>query len=99
MPKGLIYAEIEITDQAEFREYAAIAHTSVTAFGGTYIVRGGDPKALEGDHDFNKRTVVLTFDSPERALEWYNSPMYAPMKAMRIRSTNSKLVLYTENEQ
>lgn len=67
--KAFIYAEIEIIDPMKFGRYAAIAHTSVTAFGGTYIVRGGDPKVLEGEHDFEKRTVILTFDSPERALE------------------------------
>ena len=48
MPKGYIYAELEVTDPALFKTYRPLAAASIAAFGGRYAVRGGDPKVLEG---------------------------------------------------
>ena len=49
MPKGYIYAELEVTDPALFETYRPLAAASIAEFGGHYAVRGGDPKVLEGD--------------------------------------------------
>jgi hypothetical protein len=49
MPKGYIYAELEVTDPALFETYRPLAAASIAEFGGRYAVRGGDPKVLEGD--------------------------------------------------
>ena len=49
MPKGYIDAELEVTDPALFETYRPLAAASIAAFGGRYVVRGGDPKVLEGD--------------------------------------------------
>ena len=43
MPKGYIYAELEVTDPALFETYRPLAAASIAAFGGRYAVRGGDP--------------------------------------------------------
>ena len=48
MPKGYIYAELEVTDPALFETYRPLAAASIEEFGGRYVVRGGDPKVLEG---------------------------------------------------
>src|SRR4051794_21444879 len=48
MPKGYIYAELEVTDPALFETYRPLAAASIAEFGGRYAVRGGDPKVLEG---------------------------------------------------
>ncbi len=42
MPKGYIYAELEVTDPTLFETYHPVAATSIAAFGGRYAVRGGD---------------------------------------------------------
>jgi uncharacterized protein (DUF1330 family) len=47
---------------------------------------------LEGDWA-PKRLVVLEFPSFERAKEFYNSEEYGPVKAIRLNSTISKMVL------
>ena len=46
MPKGYIYAELEVTDPALFETYRPLAAASIAMFGGRYAVRGGDPKVL-----------------------------------------------------
>jgi len=47
MPKGYIYAELDVNDPALFETYRPLAAASIAEFGGRYAVRGGDPKVLE----------------------------------------------------
>ena len=97
MPRGYIYAEIEVTDPAVYEEYRKRVPATIAAFGGRYAVRIGDPQVLEGDRDV-KRSVILEFDSRERALEWYDSEQYRDVKALRLRSAKTHVVLYTGND-
>jgi len=94
MSKGYIYAELEVTDPALYETYRPLAAASIAAFGGRYVVRGGDPKVLEGAGP-PRRAVLLEFDSPERAMEWYNSPQYQEAAQIRRRSASTKAVLMT----
>jgi uncharacterized protein (DUF1330 family) len=97
MPKGYIYAELEVTDPALFETYRPLAAASIAEFGGHYAVRGGNPKVLEGDGP-PPRSVLLEFDSPERAMEWYNSPQYQAALQIRLRSAKTKVLMLTGNE-
>jgi uncharacterized protein (DUF1330 family) len=49
---------------------------------------------LEGDGP-PPRSVLLEFDSPERAMEWYNSPQYQAALQIRLRSAKTKVVMLT----
>ena len=71
-------------------EYGKRVPETVAAFGGTYVVRGGVPEKIEGDYE-PKRIVVLQFESVEKAKEWYNSEMYAPLKEMRMKASTGDL--------
>ena len=71
------------------RPTGPLAAASIAEFGGRYAVRGGDPKVLEGDGP-PPRSVLLEFDSPERAMEWYNSPQYQAALQIRLRSAKTK---------
>jgi uncharacterized protein (DUF1330 family) len=91
MPKGYIIGEIHVTNPgAEYEEYRAKVVATIEAFGGRYLARGGDPTLLEGDAPLG-RTVILEFESPERAKEWYNSPEYQAVLPLRLRNTKSRL--------
>ncbi|MDE2573368.1 MAG: DUF1330 domain-containing protein, partial [bacterium] len=48
--KGYILAEIDVTDTAGYDSYKTLAAKAVSAFGGCYLVRGGSPQVLEGEH-------------------------------------------------
>jgi len=98
MPKGYIYAELEVTDPALFETYRPLAAASIAAFGGRYAVRGGDPKVLEGNGPA-PRVVLLEFASKERAMEWYNSPQYQAALQIRLRCASTKVVLLTGNSE
>lgn len=89
---GYVIADVEVTDEALFEEYRKLVPGTVAAYGGKYLVRGGDWEVREGEWT-PTRTVVLQFDSVERAREWYDSPEYAAPKQMRIKSTNSSVII------
>ncbi len=89
---GYVMADVEVTDPELFREYQKLVEATVTLYGGRYLVRGGDSEVLEGDRVPN-RSVILEFDSVKRAREWYNSDEYAPALGMRLRATNSSVII------
>jgi uncharacterized protein (DUF1330 family) len=91
MPAYFI-AEIEITDPAGFEEYRQLVPAVIQQYGGRYLVRGGATETLEGDWQ-PKRVVVLEFPSLEQAKRWYNSEAYRGPKALRLKTTRSKMIL------
>ncbi len=92
MTKGYILAEVEVTDAKLFEEYRQQVAATLHAFGGRFLIRGGDPVRLEGDHPLH-RFVLLEFDSPERAREWYHSEQYQDILPLRLRSSRADVVL------
>ena len=91
MPAYVI-ADVEVTNPELFEEYRKLVPATVEAFGGRYIVRGGDSEVAEGDWT-PSRTVVIEFESFEQAKAWHSSEMYAGPKQMRIDSTNSSVII------
>ena len=65
---------------------------AIAAYGGRFVVRGGAAETLEGDWK-PARLVVLEFDSLERAKEWWSSPEYAPAKALRQKSSRTRMIV------
>lgn len=92
MAKGYLFAEVEIIDPALFEDYRSKVPATIAKFGGRYLVRGGEPTRLEGDRTL-RRFVVLEFDSPARLAEWYHSPEYAPLKALRQKAARTHAFL------
>jgi uncharacterized protein (DUF1330 family) len=91
MPKGYLVAELEVTNMEGYQEYRRQVSAVVAAYGGRYLVRAGEAKLLEGDGGPG-RMVVLEFDSPERALEWYNSPEYQAILPHRLRNATGRAI-------
>lgn len=87
-----VIVEVDVTDPEGYEEYKAPAAANVLASGGRYRVRGGKTEVLEGDWQ-PTRLVVLQFDSIEQAKAWYNSEEYEPLKGIRQRTTNSRMIL------
>jgi len=87
-----VIVDIHITDPRTYETYKAQAASTVEAFGGRYLARGGNVETLEGDW-LPGRTVVLEFPSTQRAREWWGSQVYAPVKAIRHASARSRMIL------
>jgi uncharacterized protein (DUF1330 family) len=87
-----IIADIEIKDEAAYREYQALVPATIEMYGGKYLVRGGEATVVEGDWATN-RVVVLEFPDAETAQRWATSPEYAPVAEIRHRAANSKAII------
>jgi uncharacterized protein (DUF1330 family) len=90
MPAYLI-ANIEITDPAGFETYRERVPAVVAQFGGRYLIRGNPPTVAEGKLFFTRLTV-LEFPSMEALQNFYNSPEYAPLLAIRTACSKSDVV-------
>ena len=92
MAKGYIIAELrDIARNDEFADYRDKVLDTVTAYGGRFLVRGGHPAVVEGGGKADV-AVILEFDSPERAMEWYNSPAYQAILPSRLRNSTGRLI-------
>lgn len=87
-----VLVEISIHDYNEYEEYKKLTPASIAAFGGKFVVRGGQTETLEGEWQ-PERIVILEFPTVERAKEWWNSDLYAPAKAIRQRNATSKMIV------
>ncbi len=80
---GFAIFNIDITKPEKYKEYVEKVKPVAEKFGGEYIVRGGETTIVEGNWTF-PRTVVIKFPSYEKALDWYNSQEYKPIKQIRL---------------
>lgn len=87
-----VLVDIVVSNSEAYERYKKLAPPSIAAYGGRYLVRGGAKEVLEGSWELN-RFVILEFDSMERARAWWASPEYAPAKALRVASADSKMIL------
>jgi uncharacterized protein (DUF1330 family) len=87
-----IIVEIDIHDAATYARYRELAPPSIGAYGGRYLVRGGDSRVLEGDWA-PQRLVILEFPDRDRAAAWWSSPEYAEAKALRQSCASADMVL------
>lgn len=89
---GYIIAQIDVTDPDKFKDYSSKVSPTIEAFGGEFVVRGGEMEVLEGDWAL-PRCVVIKFPSVEQAKAWHESDVYKPLLEMRLSSANANLVV------
>lgn len=89
---GVLIGRVRVTDAEKYKEYSARVPAVVAQYEGTYVVRGGPMEVLEG-HWEDLRMVVVTFPSMERARQWYASPEYTPLIAIRQSASEGDLML------
>ncbi|MFC7493972.1 MULTISPECIES: DUF1330 domain-containing protein [unclassified Nocardioides] len=65
---------VEITDETKLAAYAALAGPALTGAGGTFLARGVPEAVYEAGQP--TRSVLIAFDSVERAVAAHESPAY-----------------------
>jgi len=91
MPAYII-AEVSIHNPLEYEDYKKLTPKSLEPYSGKFIVRGGKSETLEGDWN-PERIVVIEFPDTAKANAWWNSEGYAPAKALRQRTSYTKMIL------
>jgi uncharacterized protein (DUF1330 family) len=89
---GYVINDMEVTDPVAFERYRQLSPPTVAQYGGRFLVRGGATRCLDGGWS-PKRLVILEFASVEQATAWFDSPEYAPARALREQSARSNIIV------
>jgi uncharacterized protein (DUF1330 family) len=87
-----VIVDIDVKDKDAYAGYIQMSPTSIAAYGGRFLARGGRTEKLKGEWT-PKRLVILEFESLDRAKQWLDSPEYAPAKAIRHRTASTNMVV------
>jgi uncharacterized protein (DUF1330 family) len=90
-PPAIVVIDInDITDPEGFKAVTQrpTASTATVMQGGRYIARTGNITALDGTTP--KRSIIIAFDSVEKAKAWYNSPEQKKINEIRMKTTKSR---------
>ena len=91
MPAYLI-SDLTVRDAASFETYRTRAAAFIHAYGGRYLVRGGEISVLEGERR-PSALVVVEFPDVATAQRWYRSPEYANALETRDQALVRSLVI------
>ena len=92
MPAGYVIAQLKITNPESYKEYIEKVNPIIKKFGGEYLVRAGEYQIFDGETNF-PRIIILKFPSYEKALEWYNSEEYKPIKKIRLDNSEGTNII------
>jgi uncharacterized protein (DUF1330 family) len=90
--KAFVIAAETPTDESLFSEYRRAVPATLQAFGGKFIVRGGNLQLLEGEWP-HSRLVIIEFPSRAAAEGWYRSPEYQKIIGLRHAGSTGNLVI------
>ena len=86
MAAGYVIAQLKVTNPENYKEYVEKVPDVIKKYGVEYLARGGEHEVVEGEDNF-PRIVIIKFPTYEKALEWYNSEEYKPVKPIRLKNT------------
>ena len=89
---GYLIADVEVTNQELFAEFAAGILRLVEERNGKYLVRGGTTEVVDGDRTPH-RVVVIQFESYEKVRDFVNSAEYRELAELRSRSSTSTTII------
>jgi len=95
--KAYVVAAEATKDEAVYATYRKEVPATIAAFGGKFVVRGGQLTTLEGEWP-HPRLVVIEFPSRAAAEGWYRSPEYQKILPLRINSTVGNLIIVDGSE-
>ena len=86
-----VISDLEVRDPVLIDEYRKLAAASIAQYGGRYLARGGTIHQIAGGWT-PESIVIVEFPSIERAHEWFDSPEYAPARAIAVRALSRRLI-------
>lgn len=89
MNKAYVIAHPRVTNMEKFKtDYASKVDATIQAFGGKFLVRTPEKLASEGEQ--GSLSVVIEFESKEKAMGWYNSDAHQQIVGHRRSNTEDK---------
>ena len=91
MLKGYWIVRVDVTDQEQFKAYAAANAGALKKYGARFLVRAGRFTIPEGTT--RARNTVVEFPSYQAALDCWNSPEYQAALKLRLPVSTIDLVI------
>jgi uncharacterized protein (DUF1330 family) len=95
MPAYCLFDNLKITDPAKLERYKAAVAPVVAQYEGRYVVLGGQVERVEGEWA-PAFPVLIEFPDLAKARQWYHSPEYRPLKALRQQAGSYNAVFLEE---
>jgi uncharacterized protein (DUF1330 family) len=90
--RAYVIAQVNVHDATKYQRYIELVPSSIAAYGGRYVARGGTTVTLAGDWQ-PTRLVIVEFPSLAQARAWWDSPEYAEARAIREASADAQIVV------
>jgi len=91
MAKGYWIGHVDVDDPEVYERYRQANAVPFAEYGARFLVRGGKQEVREGN--LRKRTVVIEFDSYDKAVACYGSAGYQAAKEIRDAVSTGDLVI------
>lgn len=86
------FANIEVIDPLGYEAYRSRTAATIEAFGGRFLVRGGEADVKEGGWRAH-RIVLIEFPDLAAAQAWYASDPYQSIVPLRTDTARTELLL------
>ena len=90
--KAYWIAHVDIADPDHYSQYTQRAPKAFADFGGRFLARGGRSETMEG-RKAPQRSVVIEFDSFEKAVACYHSAAYQEAKSYREEWAKAEIII------
>ena len=87
-----VIVDVDILDEALYREFRERVTATVESHGGRFAVRGGQIDVVLGDWSPG-RLAVIKFGDIGDVRAWLDSPEYTALDDLRSRSSNINMVV------
>lgn len=91
-PFGYLIARVRVDDMEQYKKYMAVSPDAIGAFGGQFLVRGGQNATMEGETETH-RLVVVRFPTYQAAKECYESEVYQAAKRLRDDAGEAQMII------
>ena len=93
MPKAYVVGHATVTNPEKFAaEYSSKVEETIRAFGGQFLVRGGDISYREGEK-LGDIDVVIEFPDRSSAMAWEESEQYQAILSGRTNNATTHLII------
>ena len=93
MPKAYAIAHVTFTNREKFMaDYGSKVEATINAFGGNFLVRGGEVSYREGE-PVGDVDVVIEFPDRATAIAWEESEQYQSILPGRTNNSVGKVVI------
>ena len=89
---GYLIAQLNVKNLESYKIYIEKVSPLVKKFGCEYLVRSGKYEVVQGGWQY-PRNVIIKFPSYQKAVNFYNSKEYKPVKKIREENSSGNIIL------